>query len=71
MRADRLVALLLLLQQRQRVTAAMVAEELESPNAPLAATSRRFVWLACPSTRSADEAEAGDFLEAAGPTYQG
>ncbi len=29
MRADRLVALLLLLQQRQRVTAAMVAEELE------------------------------------------
>jgi predicted DNA-binding transcriptional regulator YafY len=29
MRADRLVALLLLLQQRQRVTAAMVADELE------------------------------------------
>ena len=29
MRADRLVALLLFLQQRQRVTAAEVAEELE------------------------------------------
>ena len=29
MRADRLVALLLLLQQRQRVTAGMVAAELE------------------------------------------
>jgi predicted DNA-binding transcriptional regulator YafY len=40
-RADRLIGILLLLQQREQVTASEVALELEVSTAPPAATSKR------------------------------
>ncbi|MCO5305536.1 MAG: WYL domain-containing protein [Microthrixaceae bacterium] len=59
MRADRLVAILLMLQRRDVVTAAEVAEELEISVRTPVATSSRWPWPGCRSTRSGAAAVGG------------
>ena len=68
MRADRLVAVLLLLQQRGRVTAHEVAEELEISERTARRDLEALSLAGIPSTRSRVGEVAGGWSAVPGPT---